>query len=157
MMKGYIIFCAIIIFKLFAWCNVNRVGKKDEYAIDYSVHKFDTNICCCKYLTKDNSRFWSQDSIGNFGFRRIIAPLILKECDLKQFKWQEVKEYFGQPGASYTNEYIQGREAILFRYCTYLDLQSIEPLNSFKTQYFEIAFDKKDSTILKIAIRYVDG
>lgn len=150
-----IYFCLITL--LFVGCNVNKRGSKDEYAIDYSVHKFDKNICCCKYLTEDNSRFWKQDTIGQFGFRRIIAPFIFKECDLKKIKWQKVEEFFGQPRSRYTNEYIQGREAILLRYSTYLDLLSGDPLNSFKTQFFEITIDKKDSTILKVALRYVDG
>ena len=156
-MKAHIIYSLIIIFQLLAGCNANRIGSKDGYAIDYSVYKFDKNICCCKYFTEDNSRFWKQDTIGQFGFRRIVAPLILKECDLRKIKWQMIEEFFGQPRSSYTNEYIQGKEAILLRYCTYLDLQYAEPINSFKTQFFEIVLDKKDSTILKVAIRYVDG
>lgn len=156
-MKTYIICSYLTAFLMFASCNLNQKVSKDEYAIDYSVHKFDKNICCCKYLTEDNSRFWKQDTLGQFGFRRIIAPFILKGCDLKKIKWQKVEAFFGRPWMYYPDRYIEGREAVLLRYCTYLDLQSIDPLNSFKTQAFEIMIDKKDSTILKVVIRYVDG
>ncbi len=156
-MKSYVIYSGLIIL-LFAGCNVNKRGSRDEYAIDYSVHKSDKNICCCKYLTEDNSRFWKQDTIGQFGFRRIIAPLILKQCDLKNIKWEKINFFFGIPKSFNKQEYVNGKEAIRLRYFTYLDIQYNEkPIDSFKTQFFDVVIDKKDSVIIEITIRYQDG
>lgn len=124
---------------------------------DLFIIRFDTNICCCKYLTKINAKFWKSDSIGTSGFRKIIAPIIIQDCNLIKVKWSEVESFFGSPKSS-NNEYEDGKAVIRMRYSTFLDVEYEErPIDSFRTQFFEIIIDKKDSTVLKTMLRYQDG
>jgi|SRR6185436_3442880 len=155
-MKIKLIFLVFLI--AFSNCKRNPIEKRMTNDGTYhAIFRFDSVICCCKYLTQDNSRFWKIDSIGLNGFRRTFVPLLLKECNFNGAKWKNIELFFGNPKSIINNLVIEGSESIIFMYLTYLDSLAPKPMESFKTQFFEIVLSKKDSVVIKTSIRYVDG
>jgi hypothetical protein len=130
--------------------------KNDSFSgIDYSVNKYDKNICCFKYITEENASFWKNDSLGLNGFRRTITPLIQNECSLKLKPWNELKGFFGKPMTTINNLAIHNKEAFIYVFVIYQ--YSLNSVDSYKKQVFYIMVDKSNNTIIETTIRYADG
>jgi hypothetical protein len=158
-MKSYVVLGFLLIIFIF---SCRSISKYNGYNIDHDIHKFkwDNVLCCCRYITEDNAKFWKGDSLGLYGFRRMITPLILKECNIKNRSWQEMEIFFGRPNFILNKYFYNSQDAISLIYLTYLDVENEyeeNPINSHKTQYYQLILSKKDSIIINSYLRYQDG
>jgi hypothetical protein len=133
-----------------------KIKKHDAFSgIDYSVNKYDKNICCCKYISEENASFWKKDSLGLNGFRRTITPLIQNECTLKSKPWNELKDFFGKPMTKIDNLRINNKEACIYVFV--INRYSLNSIDNYKRVVFYIMVDKSNNTIIETTIRYSDG
>ena len=147
--KSILIICVV----LFVSCNTRKHANFS--GIDYSINKYDKNLCCCKYFTLDNSRFWKQDSLGLNGYRRTITPLLQSECLLSGTSWRQIETFFGFPKTVIDNLRSHGKEVIIYVFVIYQ--ASTRPEDQYKNMYFDIVVDKLNNELINTTIRYIDG
>jgi len=147
-----VLVCALFVIICVGSCTLSKkcVDVESIYAksCDSTFSGFKTLI------TRDNAKFWQLDSIGKNGYRRIIAPLIINNCNLVGKKWSTIVTFFGEENSH--EEILSGATLSVTKRYIIFKKQGV-PGYDYCNEYLRIDISKSDSTILWLKIFHPDG